>query len=239
MDYRLLTEFRRTFDGHEYRHRSSTKGDFVAVQLFEDLLTLGRSPKLVERVEAQQRVVNRQNRQQGIKARRGDATFGEIIPREVTQSVGGFLVARGPVATIEIGCEVKFLAKAMIKQIDRVIGDLVKQVQQFRRSRSNPICVGIAAINSAPYAVSFEGERIFPTNGKNHRHPAQEAPEAERRLKAEAAPSFDEFLILRYRATNDPNSSPPFPFDWVDFGLTVRDYGAILTRLSIEYENRF
>ena len=45
----------------------------------------------------------------------------------------GFAVARGPVATVEIGVEVKILAKAMIKQIDRVIGDLVKQVTHFRR----------------------------------------------------------------------------------------------------------
>jgi hypothetical protein len=54
-----------------------------------------------------------------------------------------------------------------------------------------------------------------------------------------AAPDFDEFLILRYRATNDPVGEPPFPFDWVDLTLTNRDYGAILTRVSIEYEKRF
>lgn len=34
-------------------------------------------------------------------------------------------------ATIEIGVEVKILAKAMIKQIDRVTGDLTKQVGQY------------------------------------------------------------------------------------------------------------
>jgi len=52
-------------------------------------------------------------------------------------------------------------------------------------------------------------------------------------------PDFDEFLFLRYRATNDPEGNPPFPFEWADFTLTNRDYGAIMTRVSIEYEKRF
>ena len=46
-----------------------------------------------------------------------------------------FVVARGPTANIEIGVEAKILAKAMIKQIDRVIGDLQRQVMMFRRTR--------------------------------------------------------------------------------------------------------
>jgi hypothetical protein len=239
MDYRLLTEFCRTFEGHEYRHRSSTRGDNIAVQFFEDLLILGRSAKLVQSAKAGQRVANRANKQQGIKSRRGDAIFGEIIPGVPAAHEAGFDIARGPVATIEIGSEVKILAKAMIKQIDRVIGDLTKQVTQFRRGGGNPICIGIVGINAAPYAIGLEGDRSFRTDAKKHRHPIQEAAEAERRLKSDAAPSFDEFLILRYRATNDPESKPPFPFEWVDYNLTTRDYGAILTRVSIEYDKRF
>jgi len=148
-------------------------------------------------------------------------------------------VARGPVATIEIGSEVKILAKAMIKQIDRVIGDLTKQVRQFRRGRADPICVGIVGINSSLYTIGLEGERAFRTDGKRHKHPFQEAVEAERRLLSDAAPDFDEFLILRYRATNDPEGDSPFPFEWVDYNRTARDYGAILTRVSIEYDKRF
>jgi hypothetical protein len=239
MDYRLLTEFRRTFEGREYRHRSSTKGDFIALQLFEDLLVLGRSPKLVSAIHAQQRVVNRQNIQHGKKARRGDATFGEIIPGEHPTIETGFVVARGLVATIEIGAEVKILAKAMIKQIDRVIGDLTKQVRQFRLGGGNPICIGIVGINSARYTIGLEGARAYRTDGKENRHPFQEASEAERRLAALAAPDFDEFLILRYSATNDPKDDPPFSFSWSDFQRTTRDYGSILTRVSIEYEKRF
>jgi len=94
-------------------------------------------------------------------------------------------------------------------------------------------------VNSAPYAIGLEGDRAFRTDGKKHRHPFQESSEAERRLLAEAARDFDEFLVLRYRATNDPHSDPPYPFEWVDYALTTRDYGAILTRASIEYEKRF
>jgi hypothetical protein len=239
MAYRLLTEFERVFTGHEYRHRSSTKGDNVAIELFEDLYELGRSAKFVAAVDAHRRVMNRANRQQGRVARRGDATFGEIIPGEPAKIEAGFHLARGPVATIEIGAEVKVLAKAMIKQIDRVIGDLTKQVVQFKRSGTNPICVGIVGINSAPYAIGLEGERSFHTDGKKHKHPIQEAITAERRLRDEAARAFDELLILRFRATNDPDGNPPYPFEWVDFEDTRRDYSAILTRVSIEYEKRF
>lgn len=239
MDYRLLNEFRKTFEGREYRHRSSNLGDFIALQFFEDLFALDRSPKLVAAISTQRRIVNRQNKRQGIKARRGDSSFGEIIPGEPPLSEAGYKVAYGPVATIEIGAEVKILAKAMIKQIDRVIGDLTKQVTHFRRGDSNPICVGIVGINSAPYTIGHEGDRSFRTDGKKHRHPITEAAEAERRLRAEASSAFDEFLVLPYRATNDPDGQPPYPFEWVDFSATTKDYGAILTRVSIKYEQRF
>ncbi|MCA1853942.1 MAG: hypothetical protein LC647_16590, partial [Beggiatoa sp.] len=127
------------------------------------------------------------------------------------------------------------LAKAVIKQIDRVIGDLVKQVGQFRRGAGNPICVGIVGINSATVTTGYEGTRVFTTDGKVHKHPHQEAGEAEARLVAQAKPSFDEFVILRYRATN----AEPYPFLWVDLKATELDYGAILTRISREYDRRF
>ena len=76
------------------------------------------------------------------------------------------LVARGPVATIEIGAETKILAKAMIKQIDRVISDLINQVTQFKRGGGSPICVAFIGINFAEQYVSFEGRRRWPTDGK-------------------------------------------------------------------------
>lgn len=97
-----------------YRHRDSSLGDSVAWCLPEDLYALARSKKFNSRVDAKQCVLNVQNRLRGIHARHGDGTFGEIIPHAIAEDVLGFVVARGPIATVEIGTEVKILAKAMI-----------------------------------------------------------------------------------------------------------------------------
>ncbi len=235
MGYRLLTEFRGLFEGRTYRHRASTQGDYIASQLYEDLVDLGRSEKLVARVHAYERVLNAQNVRRGIKARRGDGTFGEIIPHQDVLTASGHTVGRGPIATVEIGCEVKILFKAMIKQHDRVITDLGNQVKHFRRGSGSPICVGIVGINQAERCTSYEGERRWPTDGRKHKHPIQEAADVERRLVSQAAPDFDEFLILRFRATNEA----PFPFEWVDAKGTELDYGAALIRIGREYDRRF
>jgi hypothetical protein len=216
-------------------HRNSSLGDFVAMHLYEDLVTLNRSTKINERVLSKDRALNTANRRQGIKARRGDGTFGEIVPGEAPITDSGFAVARAAVATVEIGVEVKILAKAMIKQIDRVISDLQKQTNHFRRGSGTPILVAIVGINHAPHCTGYEGTRSFKTDGKANRHPYQEAAEAERRLLASAAPSFDEFVVLHYNATNEP----PFEFSWVNHTLTVRNYGAALVRVSREYDRRF
>src|SRR3984885_15990304 len=167
------------------------------MHLYEDLVAINRSPKLIEAaISRRDRVLNVQNKRRGVDARRGDGTFGEIIPDEIPITDPGYLVARGPIATVEIGIEVKILAKAMIKQIDRVINDLRNQVTQFKRGGGNPICVAIVGINCADHTVGYEGDRPFPTTGRaGFLHPSQEAPEAERRLRAQAAGVFDEFLI--------------------------------------------
>jgi hypothetical protein len=236
-DFRLLTEFQRLFDAKVYRHRDSSQGDFVAMHLYEDLIAIQRSGRLIEAaIDRRDRVLNVQNKRRGVEARRGDGTFGEIIPGEVPIIDPGYLVARGLIATVEIGVEVKVLAKAMIKQIDRVINDLSNQVVQFRCGGGNPICVAVIGINQAEKAVSYEGERAFPTTGKQgFLHPYQEASEAERRLKAEAAPEFDEFVVLRFKATN----LSPYRFEWADYNETRLDYGAALSRISARYQQRF
>lgn len=237
LEYRLLTEFRRLFEGKIYKHRNSSQGDFVAMHLYEDIININRSPKLVEAViDRKDRVLNVQNKRRGVAARRGGGTFGEIIPDESPLTDGGYLVARGPIATVEIGIEVKILAKAMIKQIDRVINDLRNQVVQFKRGGGNPICIAIIGINHAESTVGYEGDRPFPTTGRQgFLHPFQEAPEAERRLKAEVASDFDEFLVLRFKATN----VPPYPFEWLDYNETRLDYAAALSRISARYQQRF
>lgn len=193
------------------------------------------STKLTTRVQAHDRIVNARNTVRGINARRGDGTFGERIPNTVPISLPGFAVGRGQIATVEIGTEVKILAKAMIKQIDRVIGDLIKQVSQFRRAGGNPICVGIVGINYADQYTSYERDTVWRTDGRKYKHPIQEAADAERRLIAQARTAFDEFLIFRFRARNEP----PFPFAWLNQNATQLDYGAALTRIAREYDRRF
>lgn len=234
MSYRLLDAFSGLFQGKAYRHRSSRLGDWVAMHLYEDLFELGRSEKLHTRIEQKQRVLAGNNRRRGVEARRGDGTFGDLVPGTPCIEDPGFHVARGETATVEIGVEVKILAKAMIKQIDRVINDLRNQVEQLKRG-GDPICVGIVGINAAGIYTSYEKDRKYTTDGHANRHPVQEAAEAETRIRQQAAPKFDEFVILRFRAMN----VAPFAFEWSDYGNTEKDYGAVLVRLSRMYDSRF
>jgi hypothetical protein len=233
--YALLRTFRSLFEAKPYRHRIANLGDLVASHLYEDLVVLGKSAKLVEQVQRHERVVNLKNLMTGKPGRRGDGTFGELVPSAVALTEKGMLIARGPVATIEIGAETKILAKAMIKQIDRVINDLTNQVTQFKRGGGNPICVAFVGINFAEQYVSFEGRKRWPTDGKKYKHPIQEAAQAELRLNEKARSAFDEFQILCFRATN----ARPFPFEWVDLSTTEMEYSSVLTRVSREYDHRF
>jgi hypothetical protein len=235
-DYRLLIEFRRLFEGTKYEHRRSNLGDFVAMHLYEDLVAIKKSDRYVLFVENMSRVLNGQNKRKGIDARRGDGTFGELIVGEEPVIDPGYKVARGPVATIEIGVEVKILAKAMIKQIDRVKSDLANQVQNFkhRAGSSKPICVGVVGINHADVTTGYEGDRAYRTDGGKFKHPIQEAQQARQRL-AVVRDLYDEFLILRFKARNEE----PYEFEWVNEKETRLEYGAALIRISNEYEKRF
>jgi hypothetical protein len=210
---------------------------FDLMHLYEDLLAIHRSTKLIDAAEIRKdRVLNVQNRRRGVEARCGDGTFGEIIPGETPIIDPGYTVARGPIATVEIGIEVKVPAKAMIKRIDRVINDLRNQVAQFKRGGGHPICVAVVGINCADRTTGYEGDRPFPTTGKaGFLHPFQEAEEAERRLHAQAAGEFDAFLVLRFKATN----VGAYPFEWADYKDTRLDYGAALARISAIYQQRF
>jgi hypothetical protein len=207
------------------------------MHLFEDLVTVNRSPKLIEAtISRRDRVLNVQNRRHGVTARRGDGTFGEIIPGETPITDRGHLVPRGPISTVEIGVEVKVLAKAMIKQIDRVSNDLRNQVVQFKQGGGNPISIAVIGINHAEHTIGYEKDRPFPTTGKaGFLHPFQEAPEAERRLVLEVKGDYDEFLVLRFKATNEA----PYPFEWVNYNETRKDYGSVLSRISSRYQQRF
>jgi hypothetical protein len=108
-------------------------------------------------------------------------------------------------------------------------------VEEFKKTGGNPICVGIVGVNLASGYTSYEGAREWPTDRKKHKHPIQEAAEAQKPLLARAAPGFDEFQILRFQATN----TAPFPFEWLDYDQTAKEYGALLIRVSREYDRRF
>ena len=235
MSYRLLAEFRKLFEGVKYRHRDSTQGDRVASYLFEDLLTLARSQKFVTAVTSKSRVINTRNLRVGKKARRGDGTFGERVPNVAAVQAPGMAVAFGEVATIEIGAEVKVLAKAMRKQLDRVCTDLINQVSEFKKHGDKPLCVGIVGVNWANVYTSFEGRKAWPTDGKKYPHPFQETKEVERDLFDRVSQKFDELLFFRFRATNQR----PFSFSWVDQAQTEKEYGAALIRISVKYESQF
>jgi hypothetical protein len=127
---------------------------------------------------------------------------------------------------------VKILATAMIKQIDRVMGDLEKQARRFQASNPQAITVGIVGVNHAPEYESYEGERTFRKSGSQA--PAAEAPKAVARLAA-VRPHFDELLILPFEATN----VAPSPFRLLRAQATTNEYVAALQRTLRLYESRF
>jgi hypothetical protein len=234
-DYALPSEFRKLFEGRPYLHRNSTQGDKAVRYLYEDLRTLDKSSILSKRIDDKTMVVNTANATVGIKSRRGDGAFGERVPVALALTDPGFLVSRGSLSSIEIGAETKILAKAMIKQIDRVISDLKRQVEEFQKN-ANPICIAVVGVNHAAGYTSFEGDRTFATDGTGrYKHPSQEAAEAIKRLEALAKPAFNEFLILKFIATN----VEPFPFTWINEQDTLLQYSALLTRVSRLYDQRF
>ncbi len=96
--FSLLNTFRATFDGQKYQHRNSILGDVIASQLYEDLVVLGKSALLSERIARRERVVNAANKAVGKKSRRGDGTFGELVPTAMAVTEDGLHVGRGEIA---------------------------------------------------------------------------------------------------------------------------------------------
>jgi hypothetical protein len=228
----LLDRFARTFQGVAYQHRSSTTGDRISECLFEDLLEINRSPKLIDGVTSGAIVLNRANRVSGqARKRRGDGTFGERAPSEQPTFEDGFRVGRAAVAEVQIGVEMKIMAKAMIKQVERVQSDLVRQSTVFRQMNSRAISVGIVGVNFAEYAIGYEGAREFRSTVP----PSREAPEVLRRLDEFVRPHLDELIVLKYKATNEA----PFLFDWVGLASTEAEYSSALVRISNQYQQRF
>jgi hypothetical protein len=234
---RLLSAFEALFAGHAYLHRDSSLGDSIAVEVYEDLYELARSPKLVASVDATMRGLGPRNKAVTLqRMRRGDGTLGELVDPGHARRFTGYALARGTVATIDCGVEVKILNKAMIKQIDRVVGDLTKQVRNWKDVSANVVSIALVGINHADYTIGYEGARAYRTEGKDHKHPLQEAPAAERHIveRVVNAGTYDEVVVLRYKAKNEE----PFTFEWVNYEATRQAYRAALIRLSNKIESR-
>ncbi len=230
----MLGAFESLFSGKVYKHRISTLGNFVATHLYEDLLEHGDSPKFVGRVENGKAAVNVDGSTRGVRARRGDGTFGAVVPGSAPVKVPGFGVLQGMVALTHIGAEFKIIATAHLKQIDRVLQDLTGSATSLKEKSPSAITVGFAAVNYSEQWTGVEGSRTFPVTRKPQRA-LQESEETSRRLIEIARPAFNEFLLLRFKATNQD----PYPFSWLHDRGTEADYGAALIRISNLYEQRF
>jgi hypothetical protein len=228
---RLLEAFEATFRGQVYKHRLPYIGDSIAIHMFEDLYSLGHSVSLNQRIEALHVAVNTGNQIKGKKGRRGDGTLGRVVPGVVPERFPGFVVARGLVANLEVGCEVKIGATKLLAQVDRVVNDLTNQARVFRALSTAAIRIAFVGVNHADSYVGREGEREFTAKSP----PAREAPEFARRIESLVAPEYDELLVLRFRATN----VEPFPFEWLDEKQLRQHYRSILVRVSAEYTRRF
>lgn len=233
-DFKLLAAFERVFLGNVYKHRQSTLGNTVAAHLYEDLFDHGASRKFDRHVVDKRCVVNIEGSTRGVNVRRGDGTFGAIVAGSDAVRVPGATVARGMVALTHIGAEFKIVATAHLKQIDRVLNDLTGSALTLKEKSPNAITVGFAAVNYSDHWTGMEGTRSFPVQ-RTARRALTESDETSRRLLHLAAPAFNEFVLLRFRATNQE----PFPFSWLDAAGIAADYGAVLVRLSHLYEMRF
>ena len=165
------------------------------------------------------------------RIRRNDSFCGRPAAGEVDiRSIAGRLMSEGVIAEPHVGCEVKIVAKAQQKQIDRVLNDLRGFGVRMRSLHPRCVNVAVVGVNHESKYVSYEGKRRY-------RHPLgpNEALETVDRIR-EIENDFDEVLVLSFKATNQ---SPSFPFEWMDGARTRRDYGAILTRIGSLYDERF
>ena len=230
--FRLLETFRTTFAGSLYKHRDSTLGNKIGRQLFEDLLSHEVSDRYREHVRRGLGVVNSGGRILTPRTiRRNDSIFGRPPAGvDLKPPAEGFLIQEGPVAEPRVGCEVKIVAKSQQKQIDRVISDLDNFA--LRMKSESPRCVNVAVvgINQESDYVGHEGDRAF-----KHRLREQEPGIVMTKLRERLLDRYDELLILRFRATNQP----PYPFNWIDAHQVELDYGAALTRVGELYQQRF
>lgn len=234
MALRLLAHFESLFRGKPYLHRVSTHGDRLAREFYEDLYLAKAMSDFSTRVDADEVAYALTNKIIGKRGRRGDGAFGEVVPYagSIVRDPG-YKVGRAEIATLEIGAEVKILAKALVGQIDRVQTAMLGQAAVFKKREHTCITVGFVGVNHATRAAGYEGDRVFVATGSQA--PSREAPDVIRRLQTHVEPAYDEFLILDYIASNEE----PFQFAWVDANRVATHYGALLVRVLKKYGQRF
>jgi len=229
--FALLNAFRLTFAGTPYKHRDSTLGNKIGRQLFEDLLHHSVSFLYNDHVQNGFGVVNRGGQVRGKILRRNDSVFGRPPAGvETLPPLPPNLVREGHVAEPRIGCEVKIIAKAQLKQIDRVINDLSGFALRMKALNAKCINLGLIGVNHEPNYVGFEGERQF-----KGRLGSREPTVVSARLREHLVGRYDELLVVGFRATNQP----PYPFLWLNQKGVELDYGAVLTRVGELYQDRF
>ena len=100
--FRLLDTFRKTFDGVVYKHRNPSLGNYIAQELYEDLVLHASSAKFSSRIVNSDVVLSSRNLAQGIRARRGDGTLGQRVPQSKAVNDAGFQVARATLQTFRL-----------------------------------------------------------------------------------------------------------------------------------------
>jgi hypothetical protein len=183
-------------------------------------------------VEQGRTVVNRGGKIHTPKAiRRNDSILGRPPAGFTLAPLSpGFSVFEGPVADPRVGCEVKILAKSQLKQIGRVISDLERFVDRMKSLNQRCLNVAVVGVNYESDYVGWEGERPY-----RHKLTSNEPEIVSARLTEALLNRYDELLILRFRATNQP----AYPFDWLHPKQVDLDYGAALTRIGELYQGRF
>jgi hypothetical protein len=141
-----------------------------------------------------------------------------------------------PIATVEIGIEVKALAKAMIKQIDRVISDFVTKSFSSNAAAAIRFALPSSELTTrrAQWATK-ESAGFLQQESRASCIPARKRPKPSAGSSPRPHRISMSFLVLRFTATN----KPPFPFDWLDYNDTRLDYAAALSRISARYQQRF
>lgn len=230
--FRALKQFEAIFAGRVYRHRSSTQGNAIGRECFEDIFEHSVSTSFRKAVDEGRLVVNVAGKvQTPILVRRNDSICGRP-PAGVTERKASalFHVPEGPVAEPHIGCEVKILAKSQQKQLDRVIGDLERFAENMKALNANCLTVAIVGVNHESNYVGYEGKRKFRNKLREH-----EATVTASRVRSDLQTKFTELVILDFLATNQK----PFPFSWLNPKTVELEYGAALTRVGAEYDRRF